>query len=239
MAAAALPFLAAPVSAETKLIIDRYGDETRLYLRVPAEDLASLFKLPADHLPSDDTGVLDTEALRLGEWENAARTFEALEIFADGAERPAEDVTVLAHLRAMALPFADPFDAHIATSVCSETTPAVPPALTDLVAYVSARIDIAAPNATLRLRFPETGREAQTLQVLDYRAGQAIRTGMALVPDGATITLSVPPSPNTPDPRWILLAALLALAGGGSLLLTGAAALGRQLAGLIPNPSRS
>jgi hypothetical protein len=73
--------------------------------------------------------------------------------------------------------------------VCSVETPATPPTLADLQTYAGYFAYQVDGHAEIAIDFPQTGRAALDLRVLDYANGGLVHDATMRLADGGSVTL--------------------------------------------------
>ena len=201
--------VARPVAAETPSILVHRGDQAvEVYFSVPSTMLLSLFDLSPQVIEGPD-GTVDFDGLRLGTYDIGDDLFAGVTAEIGGVPATFEALSLMVHPNDAKLPMTNPIEAMIAIAVCTVPTPAVPPTLTDLHAYVGYIAYTDTPQGPIQLTMPETGRGAVTFEVMEFTDFEARGVSQIVVADGGTLRLEPGAAPHSP---WtVAMAALLGL----------------------------
>lgn len=215
---------------EATIVVHRGEDAVEIYFSLPAEMLVSAFGLPPELLEDAD-GTVDFESLRLGTWDIGDAAFQNVSARINGAPATFEAMSLMVHPNASMLPLSNPIEGMIAIAVCSVPTPAVPPTLNDLRAYVGYIAYTDTPQGPITLDLPETGRGAFSMSVLDYTNFELRETAQIEVADGGQIRLEADTAPQQTVWVGLVAAAIAGIAALFALTRTHARGLRSSLLG--------
>jgi hypothetical protein len=192
-------FLGAPVFAEgggpsaeapevPVLIVDRRPQSISLFVSMPARDLSALFGTGGEDLLGVD-GTIDVDGLYEGTFRLADRIFAPVEARIGGERAVFEGLSMMVHDPAVLPEFRTPWDGETAIAVCTSPETVDNMGLERLQAYLGFFVWKTDGMAPLSLRFPDTGREALTVEVRDFWNMQPLGVERLELEDGGTLVL--------------------------------------------------
>lgn len=193
ISAGALALLAAPTWAQSEdeltLIVSRGEDAATYYLSMPADQIEPLLATDPDLLFSQDGRVPINKFRLTGSFDLADDIFSNITGSVAGNDFEFEAMSIMVHPTATPLPFAAPWDAYTAISVCSvDYDPAaLVPGLLQM--YYGGFTDNVSGNAPLNIHFPETGRDDMQIVVHRYEDGRLMGTDVQTLSDGGTLVI--------------------------------------------------
>ncbi len=208
---------------EMTLIVNRGEDSATYYISMPSEEIAPILGTDPTLLFSENGRVPIEEFRQVGSFELADDIFANITGSHAGQPFAFEGMSMMVHPKATPLPFAAPWDAYTAISVCSvnynpeELVPGV------LQMYYGGFTDQVSGDAPLELHFPETGRDAFQLVVHRYEDGKLMGTDVRTVADGGSLVIETGGTPvgsGWTSSVWIWLGLLLVGAVGVVYLRT-------------------
>ena len=197
---AAFPSLA-EANDELTLIVNRDDDSATYYLSMPADLIAPVLASDPTLLFSDDGRVPIEEFRRVGSFDLADDIFDNIQGSQGGDRFAFEAMSMMVHPTETPLPFAAPWDAYTAISVCSVdygSDQLVPGALQ---MYYGGFTDQVAGDAPMKIHFPQTGRDARQIVIHSYENGRLVGTDVETLADGGTLVIET--SGKVPLPAWL------------------------------------
>ncbi len=198
-----------------RVLVDRETSGISVYFTTTAEELPAVFGAGAEELLQAD-GTVDIDGLYRGTFDTADDIFADVTAHIGGAPFAFEALSMMVHDPAILPDFATPFDAAMSIAVCNSPETVRNMGLEDLNAYLGFYAWKTDPVAEVALTFPATGRDAMTVEVLDFAPNGDLRVTIHDLTDGGLLTLTAPPAP-----RYATLVPLLAAVS--LLVLAGAA----------------
>lgn len=197
------------LGADLTVVVERGETTIEVFFAQPAENLVDVFALPPERL-EDDRGIVAFEPLRLGTWLIGDDVIAGTETLVDGKPEVFEAMSLMVHPEDQKLPMYDAFDGFIAIAVCS-VEPPEDPTLDMLYSYVGYIAYPEDPDAPLAFTLPKTGRDAITVEMREFRAGELLSETQVTLADGGAITLDAAPEPTVSIAGiglWAMLAGL-------------------------------
>ncbi|MEM8972040.1 MAG: hypothetical protein AAGD43_08275 [Pseudomonadota bacterium] len=155
------------------IIVDRKPDHIEIYIQLPGEAIESVFAGDVSQL-GDTNGFVDFEGLRNGTWQHGAALFGKLKAASAENSINLEMTSLMVHPPNRTLPFRDPIEGLVATSVCGVEVPRQHNTLADLTANVGFYADVTSGNDRIELKLPSTGRKPVSVRVREFSNGQQI-----------------------------------------------------------------
>ena len=183
------------------LIVNRGEDSATYYLSMPADGIEPILATDPALLFSDD-GRVPIDQFRLtGSFDLADDMFARITGSLEGQAFEFEAMSMMVHPIAEPLPFAAPWDAYTAISVCT-----VPYDMDDLVPgvlqmYYGGFTDQVSGDAPMKIHFPQTGRDAMNIVVHRYDNGRLMSTDVQTLADGGTLVIET--GGRAPLPVWM------------------------------------
>ncbi|MEO1238980.1 MAG: hypothetical protein AAFW64_04810 [Pseudomonadota bacterium] len=217
---AASPVLAEP---DMRVLVDREPSGISVYFTTPASDLQIVFGAGADELLTE-AGTVDIDGLYQGTFDTADDIFADVTAQISGAPFAFEALSMMVHDPALLPDFATPYDAAMSVAVCNSPETVRNMSLEQLDAFLGFYAWKADPLADVELVFPATGRDALTVEIIDYAPSGDLRRSSVVLADGGALRLSAPAAQT----RFASLAPLLA-ALAAVLAALGIAAYARRI----------
>ena len=186
---------------ELTLIVSRGDDSATYYLSMPADEITPILDTDPGLLFSDE-GRVPIDQFRLaGSFDLADEIFANITGSIDETAFEFEAMSMMVHPTATPLPFAAPWDAYTAISVCSVdygSDQLVPGALQ---MYYGGFTDQVAGDAPMKIHFPQTGRDARQIVIHSYENGRLVGTDVETLTDGGVLIIET--NGKTPLPAWL------------------------------------
>lgn len=181
--------LAAPaLGADLEIILDRRDRSIEMFLSLPADGAKTTLGTDLSQIEGLTTGV-DFSVLQNGTWTQGDLILAQTNAQIGATPALFEAMSMMVHPKAQKMPFADPFDALTAVSVCGVPVPDAPPALDSMhlyAGYIAYPVN-SAQSLTLRL-----GNSAPIeVTVRDFGPQGARSQSVRLAP-GERLTLHAP-----------------------------------------------
>ncbi|MEL7280428.1 MAG: hypothetical protein AAGK79_08730 [Pseudomonadota bacterium] len=183
------------------LIVNRSEDSATYYLSMPADGIEPVLAVDPALLFSDE-GRVPIDQFRLtGSFDLADEMFTRITGSLEGQPFAFEAMSMMVHPISEPLPFAAPWDAYTAISVCT-----VPYTTDDLVPgvlqmYYGGFTDQVHGDAPLKIHFPQTGRDAMDIVVHRYDNGRLMSTEVQTLADGGALIIET--GGRAPLPAWV------------------------------------
>ena len=173
------------------LVVNHGKDTATYYLSMPSEGIKPILGSNPDLLFSD-AGRVPIEAFRqTGSFDLADEMFANISGGVGGRRFAFESMSMMVHPKSQPLPFAAPWDAYTAISVCSVDNAKDQLVPGELQIYHGGFTDQVTGDAPLSLYFPKTGRAALDIVVHHYENGRLVGTYVETLADGGTLTIGV------------------------------------------------
>ena len=186
---------------ELTLIVSRGDDSATYYLSMPADEITPILATDPALLFSED-GRVPIDQFRLaGSFDLADDLFANITGSINETAFEFEAMSMMVHPTETPLPFAAPWDAYTAISVCSVdygSDQLVPGALQ---IYYGGFTDQVAGDAPMKIHFPQTGRDARQIVIHSYENGRLVGTDVETIADGGTLVIET--SGKILLPAWL------------------------------------
>ncbi|WP_320242233.1 hypothetical protein [Cognatiyoonia sp. IB215182] len=208
--------------ADATMIINRGDVSIDVFVKMPGGIVAPL----TGHLPGflrDDNSMIDLRDFRTDTAPLSEQAFAPISFTNDAASAHAEAMGMMVHPITDAIPFATPWDALSAVTLCSFDDVPQFFHISDLHFYAGYSIYPTNGYGDLRIKLPETGRNDIRFQVRTFSGGELVTQGVHVVADGGTLLNSVMAKGNESVRRsFTRLNMLLVAAVLGAVLLRAA-----------------
>ncbi|MEM7746696.1 MAG: hypothetical protein AAF346_00480 [Pseudomonadota bacterium] len=155
------------------IIIDRHHNHIEIYIQMPGSAVEDTFAGDASELISKD-GFVDFAGLRNGTWMHGASLFGKLKMSSAGRDTDLEMMSLMVHPPNRTLPFGDPIDALVATSVCGANGPLDQKTMADLIANVGFYADVLSGFDAIKLELPSKAHPALNFRLREFSNGKKI-----------------------------------------------------------------
>ncbi|MQY42121.1 hypothetical protein GG681_05675 [Epibacterium sp. SM1969] len=181
-----------PQDADLRVIVERSDQELSFFLALPVDQMEPLLGTDLSIIFSDDGKLPLDDFQRDGSFELADDVFAAVSGAVGGTAAIFDPMSMMLHPNASALPFSDPFDGILSTSVCGVFIAPEDQVPERMTAYYGGIFLNVAPNAPVQLDFPKTGRSAITVKLRQYDDSGFVGETTVALPDGGALVLFEP-----------------------------------------------
>lgn len=184
--------VAQPAAEELQVIVERTEGELSFFLALPVDQMEGLLGTDLDLIFSDNGKLPLEDFQRDGSFELADDVFAAVKGQVDGRAVIFDPMSMMLHPNTTQLPFQDPFDGIMSTSVCGVFIAPEDQVPERMTAYYGGIFLNVPPNAPVQLTFPTTGRAAITVNLRQYDDRGFVGETMLELKDGGVLVLAEP-----------------------------------------------
>ncbi|MEM1079368.1 MAG: hypothetical protein AAGI09_12640 [Pseudomonadota bacterium] len=178
-----------PVAADplVTFVLNRDGQDAEIYMSLPAAEIQPILGTePGVVFP--DTGIAPlTQFRERGTMAVADALIARLTLRMHGLRMNAEAMSLMVHPRTEPQPFRTPWDAVIASSVCTTDDPDVPLTAENSHVYFGAFSAGIGAGTPFAISFPRTGRLPRDMVLREYFEGKLVRESTYTIPDGGQL----------------------------------------------------
>ncbi|MEM8580468.1 MAG: hypothetical protein AAGF50_04645 [Pseudomonadota bacterium] len=206
-------------------IINRDAHDTEVYVSLPALEIEALLGQTPGLIFSENGTVPIGEFQLAGSTDVADALVEQLQLSAGGSAAGFEAMSLMVHPAAQPQPFMTPWDAVVATAVCTVEDDAAALTIADTRLYFGLFGRGVGGDERLRIDFPDTDREARAYVLREYFEGRFVRETAGYLPDGGQLEVDrISSSVALANPaavRWFVMSGMAAGLAFGAIWLFG------------------